>query len=341
MPDNRQRILNQICNRTSKILGGYVSETLFLEKFVIPANLTYSKGWWAANEHRAGNQPGEIVFFAVKNTLSEFDRRIGGLLLQHNYSWYQIKESNGSPVVIADGRELSFEQFAAERNLERSAHAARSTGDDPERERCISFFDEHNLTREIAYSIYVEDNFLNQFFYTTNIDLFIESPNNVPVCIELKFKDEFSCRNKLVFGEDKMQYETLFPILMECGMDVYNCILYNDIKNAHNTSTTNIFDFLDRKGENGKMFWKKKRFVNFNHEQYQFRQAHTNFWGAAGRTVYCIPLSEYESISEDGFFENTNDRSWKICSRCGGNMVLRARRSDGAEFFGYLNYRNH
>ena len=52
-------------NRSSKIIGGYVTENLFIEKFLQRKNIQYSKGWWYS---KGANK---VYFFIVKNELSE------------------------------------------------------------------------------------------------------------------------------------------------------------------------------------------------------------------------------------------------------------------------------
>ena len=147
--------------------------------------------------------------------------------------------------------------------------------------------------------------------------------------------------NLYVFGEDRLQYETLFPCMRSCGIDVYNCVLFNHLKEEHNTDTTDIFNYLD--ACNGQHYWKKKQFTDGEtHSTYTFDARHTSWRGGAGRTVYCIPLREYLPISGD-LFTVAHNNYWGDCPRtgCNGKLVLRSKNDNSKEFFGCTNFRNH
>ena len=99
MFENYDEAAEKLRSRKSKILGGGVSEKMFLDKFVIPADLSYSKGWWLS---KVGNDD-RMFFFVVKDRLSAFDDTIKDILLSHGQKVYQIVCRENDFVIIADG----------------------------------------------------------------------------------------------------------------------------------------------------------------------------------------------------------------------------------------------
>ncbi len=323
--------------RNSKILGGYITEQLFIDTFV-SGKMTCSDGWWIALA-RDKKKSNSVHYFVSKDELSDFDVMIMDILHNHNRKVHQIALSNNEIVVNDDGNQYSLTDFVAQNELIAKTHSV-NTADDALKRRCIAYYTLINKLSGIARSIYIEDSLLNKYFYPTNIDLFIQDPNTKnPICVEIKFKDEFEKSGKLVFGEDRLQYETLFPEMRECGIDVYNCVLYNHIGKGENNEVTNIFNYIE--SSNRVRFWKKKKFTEGeNHSTHSINKKNTQFWGEGGRSVYCIPLAEYTSVSDD-FFSSEPDMGWKVCPICGGKMVIRKRKKDNHEFFGCINYMNH
>lgn len=146
----------------------------------------------------------------------------------------------------------------------------------------------------------------------------------------------------MVFGEDKMQYEILFPAMLKCGIDVYNCVLYNNMTRNLTANQTEIFHYLENNNEG--IYWKKKKFtLNEAHRTYTFSAEHTSWKGEKGRTVYCIPLKQYKPIGRS-FFENEDQANyWGKCNKegCNGMRVLCCKKDGSNEFWGCTNYRNH
>ena len=336
--DNNEAI-KELRTRSSKILGGGVSEQMFLETFIFPANIAYSDGWWISKMPHS-----EQVFFSVvKNELTPLDIKINQKLTDHGYDVFQIISFDDHYEI---GREHNFkkiEDFLTDNNISVKALKKRKQYEDAMLDRCIEYYTKIGRLTEKARSIRLEDSFLNSYFYTTNIDLFIEKPNSdTLVCIENKFKNEFKHNGMLVFGEDRLQYETLFPIMLDCGIDVYNCILYNHLKKKRNTDQTDIFNYLDN--NNGQVYWKKKEFSpGEKHETYTFSAKHTAWNSDEGRTVYCIPLKQYKTIEYDLFNDDEQGNYWGKCSikGCNGYLVVKKTRDGAKEFFGCTNYKKH
>ena len=319
--------------RSSKILGGYITEQFFIDRFVTE-KLDYTEGWWISK----GRGNDKTFYFIVKNELSELDNIIINFLKREKNSIHQIKMIDNEIRIVDSDGEKSVHEFANKYKLQESRHVPKNIDDDLRR-RCIYYYTETNKIGTIARSIYTEDAFLNKYFFSTNIDLFVKNPSTgSPVCIEIKFKDEFTKDKQLVFGEDKMQYEVMFPAMRNCGIDVYNCILYNHIGRTRNRQTS-IFSYIDE--SNQIRLWMKKKFCDGEeHQKHTIRQTYTQFWGAAEREVYCIPLKEYSPMGED-LFSECNDAIWKICPVCGHRMIIRSNGRTGEEFWGCTNYKNH
>lgn len=337
MFENNNEAAEILRRRTSKILGGGVSEKMFLDSFVRPNNIPFSKGWWLSMTDD------RLFFFAVKNEFSELDNTIRQILSDHSYNVYQIIfRENDCVIADSEGNNKTIEEFLGDLDIQTLPDRDSTRQEGELIDRCIDFYQREGLLTEEARSIYIEDKLLNRYFYSTNIDLFIENPDtHAVVSVEIKFKNEFLNDNQLVFGEDRLQYETLFPTLRNCGIEVYNCVMYNYLKDDRNIDTTEVFNFLDNCG--GNICWKKKLIAGGeNHPTYSFNARNTAFFHNEGRTVYCIPLAEYTSIG-DSFFEDARDNHWGPCQRagCTGYRVIRKQRATGKEFMGCTEFRNH
>lgn len=283
----------ELRTRTSKILGGGVSEQMFLEEFVIPLNMQYSKGWWIS----LNRYDNSVLFFIVKNDLSAFDNEILHVLLENDQEVFQIVCLDDHYEIGSNNRFESIEDFLDDRGITIEGLPNRRRHNDEMLNRCIAYYNRIGMLTAEARSIRIEDTFLNRYFYTSNIDLFVKNPVTDKIaCLEIKFKNQFQYKGQYVFGEDRLQYEVLFPIMRKCGFDVYNCVLFNHIKDNRNTEQTDIFNYIDN--NHGLEYWKKKKFVaGEQHETYSFGVEHTAWRGNAGRSVYCIPLSQYSPIN--------------------------------------------
>lgn len=350
MFENIEDAKKEIRTRTSKIIGGYITENMFINKYTtIYPNRAYSKGWWGGIER---NEEKRLTFFVVKNELSELDCKVIACLQKHNYSWKQLVCRNDVWYVRDYSSVMPIEQYINMRNLISSHNLDVNypqTVGDAVLEKCIKEYEEQGILKEIASSIYIEDHFLNAYYTISNIDLIGESEDGIPIYIEIKFKNEFSKEyddgKKLVFGIDEFQYDNLFSAFLNSEMLVENIILYNDVKNSHNVNTTVIFDFLNRKG-NQPLIWKSKEIrINEHYEKHTFSTGKTSWKGAGERTVYCIPIKQYRDVGENilpnGVKQYYPAGGWGICNICGSNKVVRRNKSNGNEFIGCLEYKNH
>lgn len=350
MFENIEHAKNEIRTRTSKILGGYITENLFIEKYhSLYLNREYSKGWWGGLERNAERG---LTFFVVKNVLSKLDLKVIEKLQNYNYLWKQLVCEDDTWYVRDFNSNMTIEQYVIARNLV----ASRDLNENRQQivgdiyiEQCIESYERQGILQDIASSIYIEDNFLNMFYTISNIDLIGETEDGIPIYIEVKFKNEFSKAyqygKKLVFGIDEFQYNNLFIPFLKSGMKVMNAILYNDVKNVHNIDTTVIFEFLNLKN-NKDFVWKTKSIsLNEHFELYTFSSGRTAWNGAGERTVYCIPLAEYRDLGDSNIPINQRkyfpEGGWGKCAICGESKVIRRARNTGNEFMGCLGYSRH
>lgn len=350
MFENIEDAKRMLRTRTSKIMGGYITEALFIELYTNKhPNRAYSKGWWGGIE-RTDNST--LTFFVVKNELNALDDEIIQRLENNGYLWKQVALIDDELYIKDRNSEMTLEDFIASRGMiyDRNNNPLnRPAVIDTELENCISVYEERGLLQEIATSIYIEDLFLNHYYTISNIDLICQDEAGVPIYAEIKFKNEFKTNinnsRRFVFGIDKFQYDYLFDAFLKCGMKVENIILYNDIITEHNVDTTLIFDFLSEKDYQN-LIWKSKEIkLENSYVEYTFRTGRTAWRGQGERTVYCIPLAEYSDYNNSmlpvGLRDYYPSGAWGICTKenCEGKLVIRQKNQN--EFMGCLNYRNH
>lgn len=352
MFENIEAAKDMLRTRTSKIIGGYVTECYFLEEYCrLYPDRQYSKGWWGGLER---SDSGLLTFFVVKNVLNDLDRRVIDRLQAHGYCWKQLICDNNEWFVKDSTTEMTITEYANLRGLRPRHDPDRIrplVTDDPRLEECIAEYERRGLLQELATSIYLEDHFLNVYYIISNIDFICETDEGIPVYAEIKFKNEFSrtyadVTRKLVFGIDKFQYDNLFFPFIDSGMTVNNVILYNDIKNERNVSTTVIFDFLREKGYQN-LIWKYKTIDPDDHLEEHTSGAGRTDWDGEGaaRSVYCVPLKEFRDFGPYSLDTDNQSKfpegAWGICNICNDKRVIRRKRETGEEFIGCLGFGRH
>lgn len=341
MFENIEQAKREIRTRTSKIIGGYITEQLFSEYFhALYPDRMYSTGWWGGIENSVNKK---LTFFIVKSVLNDLDTRVIDKLRKNGYLCNQVIMKDDKIYICTEDVTVLAEEYAREHDLSTNLNpngVRNEIEGDPNLEKCIKWYERNGTLCNIATNIYIENHFLNVYYYISNIDLICENAERCPTYMEIKFKNEFlytksDGTKELVFGIDELQYEKLFQAFLGAGMLVENIILYNDIKNKRNTTSTVILDFLNEKDDNN-YIWKSISIdPQKKYEQYQFSSSHTSWNGNKGRTVRCIPLREYRD-----FGSKVDSGQWGICPKCGnGYKVIRKYNSN--EFFGCTNYRNH
>lgn len=319
MDDQRLEMeIQKLGNRSSKILGGYVTENLFADLFV-KGKFPYSQAWWFSK-----TRDRRRYCFVEKAQLSRLDRKIAAMLKQVGQDCSQLFLVGGEwhvkPVGEMETGEWTLEEFIAREGLTRIPKRAgaidRSQDEMRQLARCVEHYQDLHILTDIQRSISIEDLFLNQYFYTSNIDLFIgrETADGMePVCLEIKFKDEFYpiadpegedgrpvFKEEPVFGMDCYQLDLEYSLLERAGMKIYNVVLRNDSRNRARKTTTNIFDYLDR-NKDKPLDWRYVRVSRLaGYEKYQMESVKTNFKGVANkaRTVYCVPLKLYKPLND-------------------------------------------
>lgn len=350
MFENIEDARKMLRSRTSKIMGGYITEALFIELYANKhPDRAYSKGWWGGIE-KTNNAT--LTFFVVKNELNDLDYEVIRRLENSGYLWKQVALINDELYIKDRDSEMTLEEFIVSRGMtyDRKNNPLNCREViDTKLENCISVYEERGLLQEIATSIYIEDLFLNHYYTISNIDLICQDEAGKPVYAEIKFKNEFykiaNNKKQFVFGIDKFQYDYLFDAFLKSDMKVENVILYNDIKTVHNVDTTLIFDFLREKNYQN-LIWKFKEIKLLDsYVEHTFKTGKTSWKGQGERTVYCLPLTMYSDYNgytlPAGLRQYYPSGSWGICNveNCGGKLVIRQK--NNCEFMGCLNYRNH
>lgn len=341
---------NELRTRTSKIIGGYITESLFIDKYKdLYPKRSYSKGWWGGVEN---SEKETLTFFIVKNELTPLDKKVMNNFEKKGFLCKQLICENDIWYIKGANNKVTIEEYVKERDLFQNQDPNRNrkiiTGD-AELERCIARYEKEDSLREIASSIYIEDHFLNTYYNISNIDLIGEDKEGIPVYIEIKFKNEFYFTHngpkKLVFGIDEFQYKNLFSAFWSCNMKVMNVILYNDVKDQHNINSTVIFDFLKKKQDINSFIWKYKM-INENESfpKHTFL-GNTGWSGKQERSVYCIPLKYYSDFGnyslEENLKPNYPEGSWGVCEKCNEKRVILSNKKNGNEFIGCLGFNKH
>lgn len=329
---------NILKTRSPKKLGGYVSENMFLQRLLKEyPSVEYTKGWWGAYALL------DFYFFVVKDSLNSLDRKIIELLEKNGYTWRQVVLCNGeirlnNYTVSESVKEFLDDHIISHYRQKNREFIYKNT------ERCIEYLKNNGLLESTANSIFIEENFLNKYYYIINFDLFYMINNKITAC-EIKFKNEFMHKigNKrtLVFGVDKKNYDTYLSKLMKCGIDVANIVLYNYIKSPHGNSNSNrtlIFDYLDGKGTFDD-FWK----VHVFDPEREYPISHgsnrsTSGWNESYRidTVYCIPLKDFRDFFEyslpEKYKTDKPEGAWGYSKATSKPLVIREYPSSGDQF---------
>ena len=329
---------NIIKTRSPKKLGGYVSENMFLQRlFKEYPDIEYTKGWWGARGML------DFYFFVVKDSLNSLDRKIIDLIEKNGYIWRQILLCNGEIRLINDIVSESVKEFTDNHRISRYRNRDRKFIY-KNTERCIEYLKNNDMLESTAKSIFIEEEFLNKYYFVVNYDLIYILNNKITAC-EVKFKNEFMQKidNKrtMVFGVDKENYDKYLRKLMECGIEVANIVLYNYIKTTNENSNSNrtlIFDYLDGKG-NLDDFWKVHVFDP--KREYPIRYGSNrpmSGWDESYRTdnVYCIPLKECRDFFEyslpEKYKADKPEGAWGYIKDTSKLRVIREYHPSGDEF---------
>lgn len=333
-------------DRSSKILGGHVTERMLLDTFMSP-DMVYTKSWWYSSANR------QCFWFVEKAELSGLDFKISDLLRAKEHRCFQLYLVGDSWKIheIKTDRIWNIHDFVRDfalKKIEKSS--VRSEPSDHESkilEKCISFYQQNGMLEDIQRSIQIEDLFLNQYFYTSNIDLFFAKDVGgelEPLCLEIKFKDAFPLKEKGkdVMGIECFQMDSIFPEIEKCGIKVYVAILYDSCRDRDHVESTNIFRYLDADVGNEWLFSRVSHKATY--WKYTMRSKKTGFTGTAQRSrpVYCIPKENFDALTslqaliDSDKLINADGTRVRLCPQCRVPLVL--RNGSYGRFWGCLNY---
>ena len=229
----------QILQDKHTLLEGYVVEYLYRKQFLSSGNTEYTSGWWFA--HGIG-QPD--FFFVVTEKPNKVDREIINVL-SSQFNVLTAYPEGESWYFHQDGIKMDMKQFSVRYDLKiRSLEKADENVRDGQRQqKCLSFFETHDMLRKVAIERNFADSILSSYFSSpVNIDCFIRKRNGKLCVIEIKFKNETSRGS---FGVNQGQYQ-LFKKLSAMGFEIQNWILY---KKQYNNKNVSVFDFLNQPGK--------------------------------------------------------------------------------------------
>lgn len=326
-------------NRSSKIIGGYVTENLFVEQFVSKP-IEYTNSWWYSK-----TPDGRKFWFVEKEDISELDLKISYRLSAIGQECYQLylKENEWNIVHFVTGDEWTIESFVNDQKLQARDKKVGKLDDSEDEitqmKRCIEYYKKKNILEDIERSISIEDSFLNKYFYTSNVDLFlgVKTENDmIPICLEIKFKDEFYINEEPCFGLDRYQLDEEYSLLERAGMKIFNVVLYNDKRDKSRKTTTNVFDYLTQTNNFQWKYFRVSRLVEY--QEYRMHSNKTSFDGVPmkQRTVYSVPMELYESLTDvkqilnndklldrEGNEVDYNKENDKRCPLCDQDLVER------------------
>ncbi len=347
--DMRQRL----GNRSSKILGGYVTERAFIETFLAGGDILHTSSWWFSRRDP------HVFYFVTKQELNALDKQVAKMLGDKKIPCFKLYHGDSGLVISTiDGRaQYTVEQFVAAyqlRRLDKQPSAQRfSVNENTQFQRLVAYYQAQDMLPEIERSIQIEDGFLNQYFYTSNVDVIFAHPGQLerPVCCEIKFKNEFTNHGTRIFGIDKFQLDGTYRYLEWAGMELYNVILYNDLEQLNGKTTTNIMDYIAQRpaAERRWAFARISRLVNY--KEYALISNQTNFTSVKekSRTVYYLPVSCYQclthaaqldhvaAVNSDGTAVDLAAAEQMRCPRCDGALVRKT--GPYGPFLGCENYR--
>ena len=292
--------------RTKEALSSYISENLFEKRFLNESKVLFSKDWWYAD----GGQ--KKYWFITKNLLSDLDKEISNLIKQTEK--FQVI-LNGDEISIRDlntKREFTVKSF-----LESYPHIARKNhkGDIKNqkiKDKYYTYFLKNNLLDNIEKSIFLEDEFLNKYFYTSNID-FICKNEIALFALEVKYKYKTKDGD---FGINVMQYEILKGLNLE-GVIAVNIILENISR----------VDILEKNEDASDWLYSR---IQFNKEVVKDAQSKSSYFVHREQKYRVMPGKDYVKLKSQCNFLNLK------CPSCGAKLILRT--GTYGDFLGCKNF---
>lgn len=228
----------QLRRDKAAILEGYITEYLFKKQFLDSKDPeTYSHGWWI------GKYKNRKFLFVFREKLNHLDNDIINRF-KDDYNCWQVVNYNGVlRFYDIDNDEISFskDDFLGMYNSlykGKPSKATKEVSNKERQDRCIKFFNEHQLLDDIALERDFVDNFLSVHFSSIiNVDYFTKNDEGKYCVIEVKFKTEKPNGN---FGLNKGEIN-LFDELSSKGFTILHVILYKDRQHKDLT----ILDYID------------------------------------------------------------------------------------------------
>lgn len=290
------------CRRTDRAISSYITEELFADCFLNGNQRisAISTGWYYSSV-----KPGSQCYaFLLKNEVSDLDFEIIGAL--DIPVWQIITDGETIELQNLSGEgnnRLSLEQFVAEKQL---IVKPRKTPNLSEEERtrinryCL-YLNERNALGHVVDTIRAEDNFLNKYFRTTNLDFFIKNQMGI-LLFEVKFK--YPAVNGC-FGINNMQAQVL-SYFQDKGIEAFNIILNNPEK-------MDVIEYINQGRDNWQWLYSRVEITGGLATAPQY----TNYFNQTQQQYFNIPVRKYKALAY------TNNIIDMQCPQCGSDLCLR------------------
>lgn len=243
MITNKLGAIGQFFFDKETILEGYVSEYLFEKQFLNSKNKDYTHGIWIAQlfNNKKNNEGVVNYFFIFKQELSNFDKKLlSNTELKKIFMCFHAYEKDNQ-WWFSDGVQ-TFNQKEFLQRIENNKtpkpiydYEHQMTN---RKEKCIDYFEEHNILLPIANERNFANNFLSVYFDSVvNIDYLACGDNGEIDVYEVKFKNESKAG---YFGINIGQQKVL-KHLSCCNFNIYYVVLYKDKRH----SDYHIFDYIN------------------------------------------------------------------------------------------------
>ncbi len=269
----------QILRDKHTLLEGYVTEYLFEQQFLIEKEKSYTNGWWSALRGK------KRFFFLVKEEMNDLDEKVFRLLNSRYSCWRAYPEKE--EWIFSNGRdEISEKEFLTRHHFKavnKHLSATDEIRDSQRQNRCIKFFENHNMMTKIAVERNFADDFLTVYFNNSvNMDYITTNADGHLCVMEIKFKYE----NKAgYFGINAGQVQ-MFEKLEELGFEIHHMILYNQTKNKD----LSIFGFLNKKSL--KKYWLYSKLTDFSNREKDTAPKATSVDGKKRQAYYLFGMHE-------------------------------------------------
>ena len=315
--ENAEKFL--IEKRTSNAISSIITEDYFRKIFLHKNNAIKKKttGWY----YTISVTDKEPYIFILKEDLNELDieiiKKIEGNIWQIFINETDLYLGKIEQARISE--RFSMEDFITKYKLNVKVRENKQSSK-LEQAKSISYCQYLNEKGQLiqASSIaYIEDYFLNKYFFVTNIDFFVKNELGI-ILLEIKFK--YPAANR-TYGINRLQYNAL-SFFKQNGIRVYNIILNNP----------NRKDALDYIGAGvDEEEWLYAKFDDSVPLVLKTAPSKTSFFESEEQQYYEVSVVKYKKLRRKNNFIDMK------CPVCGADMIPKI--GPYSEFLGCKNFK--